>query len=542
MRPPLLIACFLLFSTAHAQDEVAVPFEEYKTLFREHVERELREQPPPKNVHTVEQAQYTLQIDAARVTGAALLTGRVVSGTPEAFKILGSEAAITEMVEVSGGALVRGDDGANFLPDPAAPAFHIALRFTVPSTEAAGTRAVTLPIAESVQNQVQIQMAEGIRLADLPGQETAEGTYHLARASAIELHYINERSGAASIIEVDTLTELSVQRDRVLMRLWMLPKRAAQEAVVVNLPAEAQLISTSMVGNAVEPMGDGKFSVELSRADAGAAYVEFLLDQVSTSKASVQLPTIEGNRGQQGRFIVREPSDGEVEVAAGNLVTGLPIDRLGEALAKAVPEQTTFAMQQGDPLIEISLQQYEAADAAATVVEAQSVFSVIEENGAVLTTLVLDLPKDWGKRLRIAPVPNAEVWALRVNDATQQAYIGEDGAWIVPLEPAAASHVELSYLTHGEKLALEGRVEIPVPATGVASQALNLGVALPERLELTALEGPVSTTDGAAWKAPKEFQGKRFFFSRAFYKGEGMKLSIGYKEPVDRAMLAKGAE
>jgi hypothetical protein len=59
-------------------------------------------------------------------------------------------------------------------------------------------------------------------------------------------------------------------------------------------------------------------------------------------------------------------------------------------------------------------------------------------------------------------------------------------------------------------------------------------------VELLSLDGTVSPARGESWKRPAEFIGKPYYFSRSFYKGEGMSLALAYKEPVNTALAQTG--
>lgn len=541
MKYRRLCCLLLLTGAANAQTDVAVPLEEYKGLFRERIERELREQPKTPDLHTIEHAEYTVWLESARIEGEALFRGKVVSGRPPAFKVLGREVAITEVVETSGGALLSGDDGSPaFLADPGAPDFVVHLRFSTLTTEDAGMRAARFTIARSVRSALTINVGVGLRLAEAPGIVAGDGVYHLAAADEITLRFFDrEHIAAAAMVEVDTLAEITAQKGRHLVRIWMLPQRSMQAPVVVIAPPNAQYVGASLPADAITKKADGLYDVTLRAPDAGPAYVEFQLEEQPLENAPLTLPVIEANRGQQGRFVVQEPSDGEVAVSGEGLLQNLPIDRLGQALASVVPGQTAFMSLSGTPELKLSLRQFEPADAMSTVLTAQQLFTVIEENGTSLSTLKLELPKDWGKRLRLDAVPGAEIWSLSVNGAAKQVLMGEDGAWLIPLDPDAESKVALSFLTHGEKLGLSGKVPVAVPKTGLASQTLHVGVALPSRLMLTGIEGGLSTANGTNWEAPPEFTGRKYYFSRAFYKGEGSSILVAYKEPVDRLAATK---
>jgi hypothetical protein len=174
------------------------------------------------------------------------------------------------------------------------------------------------------------------------------------------------------------------------------------------------------------------------------------------------------------------------------------------------------------------------ADAAPVVLDSQDFFTSFDENGSILSVMVMDVPASAGPHLRIAEIPDVEVWSLTVNGTPRNVY-RDTGSWIIPLENEGSSRVQLALLRQAGKLGLQGHLETFLPSTGLPSRTLRVGMALPPRVQLLALDGPVSPASGEAWVVPADFIGNPHFFSRAFYKGEGMKLAVSYKEPVKQA-------
>jgi hypothetical protein len=74
-----------------------------------------------------------------------------------------------------------------------------------------------------------------------------------------------------------------------------------------------------------------------------------------------------------------------------------------------------------------------------------------------------------------------------------------------------------------------------MPETGLPARHVLVGLALPARVEVLSVEGPVNPEPGATVAPPAEFAGDPHYFSRAFHKGEGMQLAVYYKEPVKEA-------
>ncbi len=104
--------------------------------------------------------------------------------------------------------------------------------------------------------------------------------------------------------------------------------------------------------------------------------------------------------------------------------------------------------------------------------------------------------------------------------------------WIIPLEKGVPSRVELAFIRKGEKLDLHGRLETILPEIKLPSRSVKVGIALPKRLQLVSLEGPVNPASGDKWEIPEEFIGKHYYFSSSFYTGERMELAISYREPI----------
>lgn len=174
---------------------------------------------------------------------------------------------------------------------------------------------------------------------------------------------------------------------------------------------------------------------------------------------------------------------------------------------------------------------FTAVAASPVVLDRQEFFTSFDENGSVLSVLMMEVPAAAGPQLKMTAIPDVEIWSLTVNEMPRKVYLKDD-TWIIPLENERVSRVQLSLLQQDVKLGLQGRLDACLPATGLPSRSLRVGIALPARVQLLSIEGPVSPVSGETWKAPADFIGQPHFFSRAFYKGEGMRLTVSYKEPV----------
>jgi len=168
------------------------------------------------------------------------------------------------------------------------------------------------------------------------------------------------------------------------------------------------------------------------------------------------------------------------------------------------------------------------------VLDVVSYFTSFDENGNVLSVLVMDLPKEAGPYLKIDAIPGTRIWSLKVNHQNKKIYsTGEkDSKWIIPLSRGKISHVELATIQQGKKLGLHGKLETSLPGMELAARKMNMAIALPDRVQLISFEGPLNSDSKSRVHPPKEFIGTPYYFSRFFYKGQAMRIAIMYKEPV----------
>lgn len=170
-------------------------------------------------------------------------------------------------------------------------------------------------------------------------------------------------------------------------------------------------------------------------------------------------------------------------------------------------------------------------DASPVVLDTQDFFISFDENGSMLAVIVMNVPAAAGPHLKLHVIPDVDIWSLTVNDRPRKVYRQADH-WIIPVAEDGVSRVRLALLRKSGKLGLQGSLETHLPATGLPSRTLRVGIALPPRVQLLSLEGAVSPAGHADWQTPADFVGKPYFFSRSFYEGDGMKLTVSYKEPV----------
>ncbi|HIJ64613.1 MAG TPA: hypothetical protein HPP77_01575 [Candidatus Hydrogenedentes bacterium] len=547
MKVVIVIAVALVASAPCFGAGVAIPWEEFKALYRESVERQILEQTaaPKKDpmIYSIDEARYVLKVGGDLAQGQVLLSGKVVTGPPVPIPLFGKEAIITEITRVAGGSVLATEtNGMSFLPNGTAPEFQLVASFLVRPGEDAESRLISFGIPPSLQNSLELTLPPETRLLDEPGIADGNGTYHFSACPRLTVRYVDKQGlAAAAALEIDSVSCITVRKNRIFITTYFLPIRAVAAPLILQAPAGARYISSSLKASWVRGLEENRYAIEVPASEKRVFSIEWALDALTDNgKVSFRFPVIEGNSGQQGRFVIEEPDDAQVTVTAEGLVAKLPIERLGDVLCKHVEKSQSYMAIPANEKISLTLERFQSVRTPTSVLDSQCLFSSFEENGNVLSILILDVTPDVGARLKLKAVPDAEIWSLTVNNAKKKVYAGEQDTWVVPLESGQASHVELAFLRKGPKLGLQGRLEAIVPESGLPSREVRIGVALPARVELLSIEGPVSAAEGETWKLPAEFVGKPYFFSRSFHKGDGMKLAVWYKEPVERFQNEKG--
>lgn len=207
---------------------------------------------------------------------------------------------------------------------------------------------------------------------------------------------------------------------------------------------------------------------------------------------------------------------------------GIPSGEDRYALRPDEPLQLRFARVEATA--EALPQDLPEVASAALVLEQVDFSTAYSDNGNAFSTLRLSLPEGLGRQLRFPAITDSEVWTVQVDGAaTRLLRQGED--WIIPL-PGDAREILLSYLRSGERLGLEGRLELPIPALGLPAREARVTVGLPGRVALMALEGDLEPAASGQWQPPPGFSGESYRFRYPYYRGEALTAAIYYQEPV----------
>lgn len=453
---------------------------------------------------------------------------------------------------LKGSRIRRLDDVSYEIALPPKTRDGFSFQFTLPESEK-GVFSFTLPeIAGNAGNEGNfvVGVSDGMKMevsgnglvSNIPVSKLAEGLryaagreqYYMRAPSGGELTVSARRFAVGSVpIEIDSFTRFDFRGNRVFGTTVFSPVRPALSAFILDLPGKSRFVSSSLENSWIKKLDETSYEILLPPKTTAGFSVRFMVEDTDSSgNYSMNLPSIRTNNGKEGIFAIAEPDDLRVEVSGKGLVSRIPVSKLAKKFADAAGEEQFYMSLPAGESLEVTARRYETVEAPQVVLDSVYFFTSFEENGGVMSILRMTVPNGAGRRLAVEPLPGAEIWSVMVNGEKRNAYADEAGNWIIPLAKNKSSEVEFSFLRKNEKLGLHGKIVAELPKTWLPARNVHVGVAMPARVQLLSLEGPANPANGEKWEMPASFIGQRYFFSRSFYKGEGMKLSIYYKEPV----------
>ena len=523
-----------------AAETAATPWDDIKRWHAESVERPWKERLEREaaarqpGVYTIEESACRLSVGRRAAQGRLLIRGAWLAGAPEPIRLLDADAVVADVAATENGVLLpahAGAPGVWLLPGGCGP-FRVELEMRLPAREDAVSRWVGADWPAAVRAVVDLQLEDGLRLVEPPGYaDEPAGRYRLPGQGPLRIRFAEAVGlGQPAWVEAEILTRLSWAEEQVRLSVWLLPLRVDAGAVALQMPAEARLTGSSLPDSQMRGLSNGLWRVECAERGADPIRLDFAV-AADAAAGGLRLPFIPGNRGAEGYFTVTEPQDADVEVEATGLTAGIPESKLAPALRRAAaPLRSLSCAARGQPL-RLRRLAYAPPPRTAPTVEAIEFRVTFEENGAQLIEWFADLPPSAGPRPRVRGAAGMEVWSLKVNGETRGAATDAEGRWVVPLAEGVTSRVELAVLRQGEKMGLQGRLEVPLPETGLLARAARVSVSLPARVELLAVEGavqPEPAGEGAAAPAGR----RQYRFAQPFYQGAALPLAVLYKEPA----------
>jgi hypothetical protein len=543
-----LILVLLVTESICAGESISVPWEEFKILYTESITRQIREETKKENdpmIYSIETAFYKITIDKQKASGEVILAGKVISGQPDLIPLFGSEVVIKDLKMVSGGSLLCDEKHNNkvlFLPDESTN-FQINFPFFAPVQEDNSSRFVSITIPQALKNSILLTLAPELSLVEAPGIKNSDETYHFSARSVLTIRFSDRKAVSAKpVVEIDTFAHIRLHDSQAIINTTFIPVQPVTSGFILEISENATYISSTLKSSWIKALDDRKYQINLPPDSNNRFSIQTSLDETQTPENyKFFLPRIIGNTGNQGNFIVEQPEDGQISLSGHELVSHLPAARLNSNLLAAAGRGRFFMKIPPQKELSLTVKHFQTVSTPPIVLDSIAFFTSFDDNGSVLSVLMMDIPPEAGPRLSLSAIPHAKIWSLKVNgqkiniyedrdDATKNSY---DKRWIIPLVRSQTSHVELAFIRQVEKPGLHGKLEAELPAAGLPSASVRIAIALPERLQLLSLEGPVSPAPESNWKQPDEFIGKPYYFSRAFYTGEGIKMILSYKEPLN---------
>jgi hypothetical protein len=538
-----LLVTLSISGSLFAAEQVTVPWAEFKDLYKESIEREVmraKAEPASKKeplVYSIEDATYRLKLSKDSIEGEVRIVGRIISGDPAPIPLFGRDIVIAKMKQVEAGSLLSGQGetgGISFLPNGKEDEFQVTLSFLVGPQEDSSSRFISFAIPSALKNSLVIELPESSTLLQEPGIVDADGVYHFAASTSLDLRFRDEDGVAAvGLVDIDTFSRVRLQGKRAMITTSFSPVRTLPRSFVLQVQDNAQYVSSSLKSSWLRKREDNSYEIKVPQGNPDLFWIQFAIEESVEEKGfAFRLPLIKENNGKEGDFVLEEPDDGQVTLVGKGLVSGIPAAKLNSRLLRAAGKDRFYMHIPSMGPIRLDVERFKAVSTPPIVLDSQYFFTSFEENGNVLSIIELTVPAGVGPRLKLNAVPGSEIWSLSVNDRKRKVYTNDDGKWIIPLADGEASKVQLALLRKEKKLGLHGRLEVVLPETGLPSRSVRVGIALPERVQLLSFEGPLNPAKGESWKRPSEFIGKPHFFSGSFYKGQGMKMAVSYKEPV----------
>ncbi len=548
MKKMLFFILLMIPGTLWAGDSITVPWEEFKTLYQESIERNIlknvkKEESPA--VYSLEEAVYKIRINKKDAEVDLMLSGRKISGKPEKIPIFKKDVIIDEIKQVTGGFLLQDKDNhIVFLPEDSDEKrdFQIHLTFSIPAHEDSKSCIVSFSTPKVLKNSLLLQLSPDTSLVEHPGIRKPDGMYHFSAGPAVTIRFSDKKEfSAASVTEIDIFSRIKVQARQAIVTTSFLPIQPLPSTLVLEVSEDATYISSSLKSSWIKKLGKNRYQLSLPSGLEDIFSMKFAHDELETKGTfSFSLPVIKKNNGKQGCFTLEQPDDGQVILNSNKLVSGIPVSGLNTRMIDVAGIDRSFMKIPPMENLNLRLKRFQAVSTPPIVLDSISFFTAFEDNGSVLSVLIMDIPPEAGARLSLNALSDTDIWYLKVNGKKSKVYGNQNdkgvgslnNKWIIPLAKGKTSHVELAYFRQGEKPGLYGRLETALPEIGLPSRSVRVGVALPERIQLLSLEGPVSPIQECTWETPEEFIGKPYYFFRSFYKGEEMKIAVSYKEPV----------
>ena len=524
-------------ATALAESNLTIPWDEFRLLYSERLRHEFDqelEDDTPEAVVAITEATYQLSLSGADAMVKIGINGRVIQGRPDPIPLFERGLAITEVVAMQGGTLISSDTGYLFFTETQGD-FELALNAALAVEEDERSLLVSFAIPSAVRNRLEVELADTLEIIDAPGIRQPDGAYYFSPEPVMELRFAAS-SGLETTLEpsIDTFTRITLQGNKYVLVTTFAPNHRVPEEIEIRFTTPLSYLDSSLKRSFIKHIDREHVALVLPRDWMSPFELRFELDALA-GQLELTLPSVTDNRGREGEFQIDQPVEARISVDGDTLERRISAARLSEQIQASAEVGNTYFSIPINTALALSLERFDEVKAPDVVLEAIHFYTSFAENGTAISVLRLDLPATSDNRLRLKSIPDAEVWSVTVNGGEQSLYTRQQGSWIVPLPEQESAVVELTFVQKGEKLGLEGELQMKVPEIGLAAQRVFVGIALAERVKLMALESDLTPSDGTYWPRVKSFVGTPYYFEYPFYRGETLKANIYYKEPLSDA-------
>ncbi len=399
--------------------------------------------------------------------------------------------------------------------------FKITLRIEIPIQVEHHSKTVAFRIPKAVTNVLHLSLPENIKVLDLPESASNDGNYYFPPKDRLSFRLekrYNEEKDIPPL--VDIFSRIKVRGGNYLISsIFSLPRGSAAD-LSINLPTGHHFLSSTLKGGWIRESGSDRIVLRLPRDWQGSFSIDYeVLVADQDASTSMRLPSIPGNLGREGEFHITQPDDGDIRLVGGAYREGLPENRLPDVIVKQLQGTAGGYIKLLDGgEIQLELKRFESVRAPKIVLDSVHFYTRFADNGRAMSLLSMKLPPQVGNKLSLDAVPGAEIWSLKVNGKNQSLYSSSSDRWVIPLATGESSTVELAYLKKVSRLGLKGRLELTIPATGIAAHDLLLTVGLAERVEMISLEGDMIPAEQDIQPVTATQGNKIYNFSYPFYQ------------------------
>ena len=539
----LLLFVGLFYAVAlYADSSVTVPWQEFSDLYTERLETRIKKEIEPNKiepVYVLDTASYQLDVSDTQIVGQADLEGRTLQGEPDEIPLYSGNIAVTDVKQSSGGYLGARADGYYLIPQKSS-VFKTSLEFSALLTNDGNVKTFTLKPPKAVSNSLELSLPSHLRLLDNPFLTQAEGRWYFPPVETLTLRFqdLVENTGDQTLA-INTLTRIEWHGAHMVATSYFQPVRRLSESFVIQLDKSATNIASSLTAESYNVAANGLVRVTPVSGMRDPFIVQYEIASID-SDYEIRLPKIENNAGREGGYFFRQITGFQITPITENDLSQIPAYTLPDALVSFASLTEQYRqLEAGLDTVSLRATRLPTAPVPALVLDTVHFYTSFVDNGDVYSVFSIKVPPRAIDKLTLNAIDGAEIWSVKVNDDPVNLYTDDERQWIIPLDEANASanaaSIELAYVQRSEKLGLEGRLDVTVPATGLSARRLNVAVGVSNRVDVLSVDSDFEPAgeNRNKWPGINQVRGKRLLLTKPFYRGRAINAAVYFKEPTD---------